>query len=291
MDTFPPPTLAWRTDSAGARFVGTQTIKPGKALRLTGEGYPTPAPREFTVVRWLQPLLRAWCRHRGEQPFVEVAKAMALPMPNPYLRAAAVQSEPLILPNPGLRIRRSYSFRDEEQHFSNLLRVSSFGTLTLNGPGLGVHGVNLVGISGTLTVAVDPPVSVRPLVPWDGPNGGSLRDYVQELAADVAEGTGADASSLGEELWSLLQAAELVPSEPPAGWQVSVTTPIIEAQAGQAVPVEVSILAPTAGAAALALEAADLAGAGTAASEIVVVRWNPTLGEGVIEFAAEPFLL
>lgn len=288
-----PPRLSWWLASGGVRLVGgRRTFKSSKNFLLTGERYSDEAMQEFELVRILSPLTRAFIRQfkgirEGYVP-VEGGNLTANPVtdPSPYLAQFAVRvPDPFSLPNPGIRLRQGYSFHDTTGNWSPVLRIASFGTVTLKSPESIAGVVPLPSLEAEFAAATDPAVTPRILVPWETQGPGNLRGYVSEIADDVASLIHESAHDVTELIWAMLDSAQLVPTSPPDGWISTIVPTNSMVQEGESTQFNIFVNASASVSTALAVEVVDPDG-NSAISEIVILHWNAEQQRAEVEFAA-----
>lgn len=217
-------------------------VRAGKEVILNGTGYTVP-PNSFQVYRTFSKPIRRFREARGKSPISEVDS-----ISTHSNGTGSAQSNPWTLPPPPRRLKWNLVFEDSRLNRSPGLAVSRLGLIRPKG-GLGVEGAT-VSLGLEITAAIDPLISLSVLTPW-APREEGLHALLHELAVDAADGEeDADSDALREYLGGYL------PADPPKGWEFAISPDELELEEKKRARVSLTLYAPSAGAAAFAVEMA-----------------------------------
>ena len=200
-------------------------------------------PLSFTVYRRFGVLLR-YFRQLREKPAV---RRVGQPQIARATDSTTAYAGSWVLPTPGRRIKWRLFFVDGTWRQSEELHDSRLGRFT---PSVGISEGATVNVEGDFIAAIDPVVQLSVITPW-GEGEDDFREYVHELAADVAD----EAEELPEVLEMLLAFfGSWMPTDAPEGWSFEVEQPEFELAESERVRIRVQVEAPTAGTTVFALQ-------------------------------------
>jgi hypothetical protein len=231
-------TLGWRDEDNA--ILSSAAVLAGKKVTLTGDGYAE-LPGAFDVYRTFGSVARRVRQKRGKP---ELAPVQSL-TPNQEPPSAA-RSDRWRIPPPPHRLKWRLLFEDDRLNRSPILPVSRLGSI--DNAGGGFAGASL-SLGFKVITAIDPRLRLSLVTPW-GEGDESLHGHLRELEEDEAE-------EPEEANGAMLEYMErFLPSEPPAGWEFSVTPDALELDEGGSAHVTVEIQFPTPGVTAFALQMA-----------------------------------
>lgn len=250
--------LTWKSMPNGLLLLNDTVVKSGKTVRLNAGPYKNYGSRYFKLWKMPMPIIRAIRRRHGH---TDLHHHDTLPTKRPSRKSAHRISETFALPAPGVRMRNTFVFSDDNGDRSGKLTVSSFAKISAKLP-LGIYlkvpggiklGAELFAFKANIETAIDPRIRIDVLTSWNG----GLSDYLTEIYDETLV-------NLGEEkgaplVRELQQALHLyLPASAPEGWEFTAPGEPISVEAGEPKDVEIDFTAETPGIYALALRASSL---------------------------------